>query len=115
VPLIGLPGNPVSALVGFELFVKPALRQMQGRKDPGPTLLPATTEERLVAIPGLEQYLRGVARRDSGRLLVRLTGNQGSHVLRSMADANCLVRVPAGEGELAAGDAVEIIPLAPIN
>jgi molybdopterin molybdotransferase len=115
VPLIGLPGNPVSALVGFELFVKPSLRQMQGRKDPGPTLLPATTEERLTAIPGLEQYLRGVARRDSGRLLVRLTGNQGSHVLRSMADANCLVRVLPGEGELAAGTPVEVIPLAPLD
>jgi molybdopterin molybdotransferase len=115
VPLIGLPGNPVSALVGFELFVKPALRQMQGRKDTGPTLLPATTEERLTAIPGLEQYLRGVARRDSGRLLVRLTGNQGSHVLRSMADANCLVRVLPGAGEMAPGAAVEIIPLAALD
>jgi len=115
VPLIGLPGNPVSTLVGFELFVKPALRQMQGRKDSEPALLPATTEERLAAIPGLEQYLRGVARRHSGRLLVRLTGNQGSHVLRSMADANCLVRVPPGEGELPAGSAVEVIPLAPLD
>lgn len=113
VPLIGLPGNPVSALVGFELFVKPVLRRMQGRTDPGPTLLPATTEERLAAIPNLEQYLRGVARRESGRLLVRLTGNQGSHVLRSMADANCLVRVPPGDGELAPGSPVEVIPLAP--
>ena len=115
VPLIGLPGNPVSALVGFELFVKPALRRMQGRTDPGPTLLTATTEERLAAIPGLEQYLRGVAHRESGRLLVKLTGNQGSHVLRSMADANCLVRVPPGQGELAAGAAIEVIPLAPLD
>ena len=115
VPLIGLPGNPVSTLVGFELFVKPALRRMQGRKDTQPPLLPATTEERLGAIPGLEQYLRGVARRDAGRLLVKLTGNQGSHVLRSMADANCLVRVLPGDREVAAGEAVEIIPLAPID
>jgi molybdopterin molybdotransferase len=112
VPLIGLPGNPVSTLVGFELFVKPALRRMQGRKDTEPTLVAATTEERLGAIPGLEQYLRGVARRDSGRLAVRLTGNQGSHVLRSMAEANCLVRVLPGDREVAAGDEVEIIPLA---
>ncbi|MDQ6692138.1 MAG: molybdopterin molybdotransferase MoeA, partial [Candidatus Dormibacteraeota bacterium] len=115
VPLIGLPGNPVSALVGFELFVKPALRRMQGRADPGPRLLPATSEERLSGIAGLEQYLRGVAHRASDSLLVRLTGNQGSHVLRSMAEANCLVRVPPGEGELPAGSAVEVIPLAPLD
>jgi molybdopterin molybdotransferase len=115
VPLIGLPGNPVSALVGFELFVKPALRRMQGRSDSGPTLLPAISEERLGAIPGLEQYLRGVARRESGRLLVKLTGNQGSHVLRSMADGNCLVQVLPGDREVAAGSAVEIIPLVPLD
>lgn len=115
VPLVGLPGNPVSSLVGFELFVKPALRRMQGRKNAEPTLLPAVTEERLGALPGLEQYLRGVARRESGRLLVKLTGNQGSHVLRSMADANCLVRVLPGDRELAAGAPIEIIPLAALD
>jgi molybdopterin molybdotransferase len=114
-PLIGLPGNPVSALVGFELFVKPALRRMQGRSDPGPSFLPATMEEPLAAIPGLEQYLRGVARGDPGHLRVRLTGNQGSHVLRSMADANCLVRVMPGTGELPSGSAVEVIPLASLD
>ena len=115
VPLVGLPGNPVSSLVGFELFVKPALRRMQGRKNAEPTLLTAVTEERLGALPGLEQYLRGVARRESGRLLVKLTGNQGSHVLRSMADANCLVRVLPGDRELAAGAPIEIIPLAALD
>ena len=115
VPMVGLPGNPVSSLVGFELFVKPALRRMQGRKNAEPTLLPAVTEERLGALPGLEQYLRGVARRESGRLLVKLTGNQGSHVLRSMADANCLVRVLPGDRELAAGAPIEIIPLAALD
>ena len=115
VPLVGLPGNPVSSLVGFELFVKPALRRMQGRKNAEPTMLPAVTEERLGALPGLEQYLRGVARRESGRLLVKLTGNQGSHVLRSMADANCLVRVLPGDRELAAGAPIEIIPLAALD
>jgi molybdopterin molybdotransferase len=111
VPLIGLPGNPVSSLVGFELFVKPAIRKMQGRVDVEPLLIPAVTVDRLTSIPHLEQYLRGVARREAGRLLVHLTGNQGSHVLRSMADANCLVRVPAAEGDLGPGAAVEILPL----
>ena len=115
VPLIGLPGNPVSSLVGFELFVKPAIRKMQGRVDVEPLLIPAVTVDRLTSIPHLEQYLRGVARREAGRLLVQLTGNQGSHVLRSMADANCLVRVPAADGDLGPGAAVEILPLGSLS
>jgi molybdopterin molybdotransferase len=115
VPLIGLPGNPVSTLVGVELFVRPAILKMQGRTDLERPRLPAVTEGALVNPPHLEQYFRGVARRDGDRVVVRLTGDQGSHVLRSMADANCLVVVPQGTSEVAAGAAVEIIPLAPID
>lgn len=115
VPLIGLPGNPVSALVGFELFVRPALRKMQGRADIEPVLVPATSDERLGAVPHLEQYLRGVARWESGGLAVRLTGNQGSHVLRSMADANCLVRVPPSDVDILPGGPVEILALAALG
>jgi molybdopterin molybdotransferase len=115
VPLIGLPGNPVSALVGFELFVRPALLKMQGRRELEPRRVSAITEEPLHNPPHLEQYFRGIARRHGDQLLVRLTGDQGSHVLRSMADANCLIVVPQGMSEVAAGAAVDIIPLAPID
>jgi molybdopterin molybdotransferase len=115
VPLIGLPGNPVSTLVGFELFVRPALLKLQGRGDLERPRLTAVTEEALHNPPHLEQYFRGVARRDGDQVRVRLTGDQGSHVLRSMADANCLVIVPLGVSEIAAGESVEIIPLAPID
>ena len=115
VPLIGLPGNPVSTLVGVELFVRPAILKMQGRADLERPRLTAVTEDALQNPPHLEQYFRGVARRDGDRVLVRLTGDQGSHVLRSMADANCLVVVPQGTSEVAAGNPVEIIPLAPID
>jgi len=114
-PLIGLPGNPVSTLVGVELFVRPAVLKMQGRTDLERLRLAAITEDPLSNPPHLEQYFRGVARRDGDRILVRLTGDQGSHVLRSMADANCLIVVPQGTSEVAAGAAVEIIPLAPIS
>ena len=114
-PLIGLPGNPVSTLVGFELFVRPALLKMQGRTDLERPRLTAITEDPLVNPPHLEQYFRGIARRDGGRVAVKLTGDQGSHVLRSMADANCLIVVPQGTREVAVGSAVEIIPLAPID
>jgi molybdopterin molybdotransferase len=115
VPLIGLPGNPVSTLVGFELFVRPALLKLQGRTDLERPRLTAVTDDPLHNPPHLEQYFRGVARGDGDRIRVRLTGDQGSHVLRSMADANCLVVVPQGTSEVAAGEPVEIIPLAPID
>ena len=114
-PLIGLPGNPVSALVGVELFVRPAVLKMQGRTDYERPRLSAITEDRLVNPPHLEQYFRGIAQREGDRILVRLTGDQGSHVLRSMADANCLIVVPQGTSEIAAGEAVAIIPLGPIG
>jgi molybdopterin molybdotransferase len=115
VPLIGLPGNPVSTLVGFELFVRPAILKLQGRTDLERPRVTAITEESLQNPPHLEQYFRGIARRDGGRIVVRLTGDQGSHVLRSMADANCLLVVPLGTSEVAAGTPVEIIPLVPID
>jgi len=115
VPLIGLPGNPVSTLVAFELFVRPALLKLQGRTDLERPRLTAIAEEQLHNPPHLEQYFRGIARHDGARLLVRLTGDQGSHVLRSMADANCLIVVPLGTSEVAAGSPVEILPLGPIG
>jgi molybdopterin molybdotransferase len=115
VPLIGLPGNPVSSLVAFELFVRPALLKLQGRTDLERPRLTAITEVALQNPPHLEQYFRGIARRDGERIVVRLTGDQGSHVLRSMADANCLVVVPLGTSEVVAGAPVEIIPLGPIG
>jgi len=114
-PLIGLPGNPVSSLVGVELFVRPAILKMQGRADLERQRLTATTDDTLQNPPHLEQYFRGVARRDGDRIHVRLTGDQGSHVLRSMADANCLVVVPQGTAEVRVGEPVQIIPLTPIE
>ena len=111
VPLIGLPGNPVSALVGFELFVRAAILKLQGRTDLEPLRLRAITDDTLKSPPHLEQYFRGVARRTDAGLRVRLTGDQSSHVLRSMADANCLVIMPPKLGEIPAGAEVEILPL----
>lgn len=114
VPLIGLPGNPVSALVGFELFVRPAIFRLQGHTDLERPRERAITDEPLVSPPHLEQYFRGIARRTSSGVHVRLTGDQGSHVLRSMAEANCLVIVPTGAGTVPAGGEVDIIALGPL-
>jgi molybdopterin molybdotransferase len=115
VPLVGLPGNPVSSLVAFELFARPALLKMQGREDRERPRFQARTDEELTSPPHLEQYFRGIARREGDVIRVRLTGDQGSHVLRSMADANCLVIVPQQKGSVPAGAAVEIMALAPIR
>ena len=115
VPLIGLPGNPVSSLVAFELFARPALLKMQAREDRERPRLWARTEDALSSPPHLEQYFRGIARRQDDGISVRLTGDQGSHVLRSMADANCLVILPLKTGQIPAGERVEIIELAPIR
>jgi len=114
VPLIGLPGNPVSALVGFELFGRPAILKLQGRTDLLRPRQRAITDDPLTGPPHLEHYFRGIARRTESGLAVRLTGDQGSHVLRSMADANCLIVVPQGTGSVPAGAEVDIIPLAPL-
>ena len=115
VPLIGLPGNPVSTLVCFELFVRPALLKLQGRGDLDRPRLAAVTEDTLANPPHLEQYFRGIARRTGDGIAVRVTGDQGSHVLRSMADANCFIVVPQGVSEVKPGETVTIIPLAPIG
>jgi len=115
VPLIGLPGNPVSALVGFELFVRPAVLKLQGRSDLERPRRTAVTEEPLQSPPHLEQYFRGIARRTPTGVSVRLTGNQASHVLYSMAAANCLIIMPARVGEIPAGAQVEIIELGPLT
>ena len=115
VPLIGLPGNPVSSLVAFELFARPALLKMQGREDRERPRRQARTDDALSSPPHLEQYFRGIARQTPDGLRVRLTGDQGSHVLRSMADANCLVIVPQETGRVPAGGPVEILELAPIR
>jgi molybdopterin molybdotransferase len=107
IPLVGLPGNPVSALVTFEVFVRPMLDRMSG--------LPATQRWRLVATAservrsdGRESYLRAVVSWGEGGYQVRLTGNQDSSMLSSLIRANALVVLPAGSRAVEPGDPVEV-------
>ena len=99
-PVFGLPGNPVSSMVSFELFARPALRQMMGHRDILRPQVPATVDEALRRQPdGKVHFVRVVATTDAdGRLHVRPSGGQGSHLLRAMALANALAEVPDGEG-----------------
>ena len=111
VPVIGLPGNPVSALVTFELFVRPLLRAMLGLEGDGRLHLPATLEDRIGKDRERRAYLRVVLRREAGGLLARSAGGQASSQLRPLAAANALLVVPEGDEAGEAGatyDAVVI-------
>jgi len=91
VPWIGLPGNPVSTMVTFELFVRPAIRRLQGYALPFRRTVPVVVGEPITLGPRLRHYLRAVV--EDGQ--ARLTGPQGSGILTSMARANALLIVPA--------------------
>jgi molybdopterin molybdotransferase len=105
IPYIGLPGNPVSAFVGFELFVRPALARLAGHKDSIRRIVVATLVE-AVESDGRESYLRSIVEEEKGHFRVRLTGHQGSGNLLSLVQANALLIVPAGVKSLAVGDQV---------
>jgi molybdopterin molybdotransferase len=97
--VFGLPGNPVSTLVGFELFVRPALAALQGAADPGPHYLPGRLARAVTRNPGRDDLMRAVA---TGDELEPLSG-QESHMIVRAAAANALVHIPRGDGELERG------------
>jgi molybdopterin molybdotransferase len=110
-PLIGLPGNPVSSLVGFELFARPAIRRLAGHaallRPPMQARLAADHEKRAPR----RQFLRATVRWTGGGLQATLSARQGSHQLTGLAEGNALVVLPEGPGRWAAGDAVEVMLL----
>ena len=110
IPVIALPGNPVSSFVSFEIFARPAILRMSGSE--GQTRLKVwgkLAED--VRLDGRETYFRGVYIEKKRKLLVSLTGSQGSGNLYSLVRANCLVRIPAGKKKLTSGAKVEIWPI----
>jgi len=108
--LFGLPGNPVAVMVTFLAFVRPALLRMMGDTTAPPVLLKARSQEVLRKKPGRTEYQRGtVTTAPDGSLHVRTTGNQGSGVLRSMAEANGLIVLHHDQGNVAMGDEVDVM------
>jgi molybdopterin molybdotransferase len=106
----GLPGNPVSVMVTFYQFVRDALLKLSGC-DPVPPLptfkVPCTSN--LKKAPGRTEFQRGILTQDAaGNWSVRVTGEQGSGILRSMAEANCFIILPDSQGNVAAGATVEV-------
>jgi molybdopterin molybdotransferase len=108
--LFGLPGNPVAVMVTFLAFVRPALLQMMGSKARPQPLLKAHSLETLRKKPGRTEYQRAiVSTAPDGTLQVRTTGNQGSGVLSSMVQANGLIVLHHQQGNVAAGDEVDVM------
>jgi molybdenum cofactor synthesis domain len=111
-PWIGLPGNPVSTMVTFELFVRPMLRRMLGHDRIFRRPVPVTLEEPVSTGAPLTHFLRAVVSVSAdGALTARLTGPQGSGILTSMALANALLIVPHDRQHVEAGETLRAIPL----
>jgi len=107
VPIFGLPGNTVSALLTFEIFVRPALLRMQGRQNVARPRARARLAEPVDKPNFLRVFARGIHDPDAGT--VRLTGPQGSGILRSMSLANCLIDLPVGPSRIEKGEEVDVI------
>ena len=108
--LFGLPGNPVAVMVTFAAFVRPALQQLMGWQAPALPLLKAKSTEALRKKPGRTEYQRGIVSTNAaGQLEVSITGNQGSGVLSSMVQANGLIVLGHGQGNVAVGDEVDVM------
>jgi molybdopterin molybdotransferase len=112
VPWLGLSGNPVSAMVSFELFVRPALRKMQGHANLFRRTVTVTLEEDVKIGAKLTHFLRAnVTRGEDGTLTARLTGLQSSGALTSMAKANALLIVPETSPTVAKGAQLKALML----
>jgi molybdopterin molybdotransferase len=111
VPVFSLPGNPVASMVTFELFVRPALRQMTGRRDLFRPRLTALLQDAVEKRRGVRTLLRGVLQQDDTPATVTTTGPQGSGILRSMSLANCLIDLPEEVEHVHPGAQVDVMLL----
>ena len=108
--LFGLPGNPVAVMVTFYALVRDALLRLAGARATPIITLAAICDTPLKKNPGRTEYQRGIATRAADGWHVRVTGAQGSGILRSMSEANCLIVLPHERGSVKAGDVVEALP-----
>ncbi|MGE5651351.1 MAG: gephyrin-like molybdotransferase Glp [Bacillota bacterium] len=109
--LFGLPGNPVAVMVAFYFFARDALLRMMGTHAEPLPRLQAVSQAPIRKKPGRTEYQRGMLSVGAdGRATVRITGSQGSGILRSMSEANCMVVLHHEQGTVNAGDLVEVVP-----
>ncbi|MDE0037628.1 MAG: molybdopterin molybdotransferase MoeA [Gammaproteobacteria bacterium] len=107
----GLPGNPVSAIVTYLLFVAPTIDRLGGHEPTPPLTLTAAMDRKVRHSVGRREYLRGTLRSSDGQLVVTPTGDQGSNRLATFAGANCLVVVDEDKGHVGVGESVDVILL----
>ncbi len=111
IPHLGFPGNPVSSMITFELFARPAIFKMMGKKNLTKPIIEAVIEQRIINTDGRRIYSRAVVEKRCGQYFARLTGPQGSGILTSMSLANGLVIVPEDKAEVKAGEKVQVMML----
>ena len=112
VPIVTLPGNPVSSFISFELYVRPLVRRLMGRTDITRPTEPAMLLEAIDSPSGKQQYVRAVLEvEDGGRRTVRPIGGQGSHVVGALAMAQALIVVPPDISRVEAGETVDVLDL----
>lgn len=111
--VFGLPGNPVSTLVSWEIYVQPAMLALQGRRRVFQPVIEAALEEPVRGGGSRHQFLRAIVRRENGVASVRTTGSQSSGVLTSLLLGNALILVPPGSANLERGDIVKVQLLDP--
>jgi molybdenum cofactor synthesis domain-containing protein len=107
--MFGLPGNPVSSLVSFEVFVRPALRRLMGDATPDRPRVPVHLAESIKPSPDRPEYQRAIVRWQDGRLVASTTGAQGSSRLLSMRAANALLVIAPADERLAVGSMVDAL------
>jgi len=117
VPVFLLPANPVSALVVFEVMVRPLIRLSLGKRAPMRRVVPARALSPITSVAGRKGYLRGQLMRDqdTGDYLVQALGGapgSSSHLLATLAEANCLVIVPSDVEEVRTGETIDVAFLA---
>jgi molybdopterin molybdotransferase len=105
----GLPGNPVAVMVTFYQFVRAALLQLSGAYETDIPLTQAISADGIRKKPGRTEFQRAILSRGTdGKPMVRLTGSQGAGILRSMSEANCFVILAHDQGNITAGEWVDV-------
>jgi molybdopterin molybdotransferase len=110
-PIFTLPGNPVSAYVSFEVFVRPALRRMMGLADVHRPIVKATCVDAFKSPEAKRQYARGWYDRSGGEAIVRPVGGAGSHLVGDLAQSNAFIVVPEAVTDVNKGDTVDVMVL----
>ena len=111
IPHLGLPGNPVSSMITFELFARPAILKMMGKKNLDKPVITAVLEDAAKNTDGRRIFARAIVEKRSGQYYAHLTGPQGSGILTSMSQANGLAIIPEDKASISKGETAQVMML----